>query len=305
MKGLKYFMLLLAASPLAGASQSQGLIDLGNSRLRGRGLDTPAICDGKDMFLVLDDSGSQAQEWAQSQQAAGAIIQEVLPPNTLNRMCVIAFANKARMANALNSQISSDSTQLISAVNNLPYMGGGTYLETALTDIQNQLQYRRPGAPVVVGIITDGVDDDQAGAIALAQQIISTGNVIFMCLGVAGDTGINAQFLQQICDPKYTQSYANFAELENAAAAVYKTFCTAGSTYSPTASPTIAKTKQPSKAPTRARTQQPTIMDSTGSPVTFSPSTATPTNSPTNATIPIGSCDPLWPCLLPLLPLPI
>ena len=149
------------------------------------------------MVFVLDTSGSIGDSVFQLiRQLVANITIELFKiyPNTL--VGVILFGSNAHIE--FNLQTYTTLSALLSAINQLPYSGGGTATDEALTLLlsttQNGILGLRQDSKKVVVILTDGISKNPSATLSAADQLHGSNvfNVFTVGIGNARLTELEA-----------------------------------------------------------------------------------------------------------------
>ena len=185
----------------------------------------------QDVVFVIDTSGSIGFSNFQLIKEFTANITTALISSSPNSAVgVILFANGAYIH--FNLQTYTNLNALLSAIDNLPYSGGGTDTDEALTlllsSAQNGALGIRNDSPNVVIVITDGHSSDHNATLSAAAALHASNMFDVYAVGVGGadqneleiiasspefffftssfdDTGLQQlldALLQQLCDCK-------------------------------------------------------------------------------------------------------
>ena len=103
-------------------------------------------------------------------------------------MGVIVFSSTASISFNLNTY--SDKQSLTIAVNNIPYIGGGTKTADALYLLINQgfagARPKSQGVPRVAMVVTDGKSNDPSLTITAAEALRQVPSIMTYAVGIGG-----------------------------------------------------------------------------------------------------------------------
>ena len=185
-----------------------------------------------DVVFVLDASGSigpinfdKVRNYTYS--FADALIKDT--DNHQNRIGVILYSNTATVEIDLDSTLNQfqRKADLLQAVRNLPYLGGGTNTPEGL--VQLAAQPWRSGLVLQLGIVlTDGQCNRQCHTLEQAAERAKEQSILIYALGVG--VGVDTDELQLIASGPYFVDHVNsFTEgLETAREARSYEFCFTG-----------------------------------------------------------------------------
>ena len=149
---------------------------------------------GIDLIFVLDSSGSvAASNFQHVRNFAANLVQELQIGPNKTQVGMIVFSSSVRVMFYLNTY--QDSSSLLQAIANIPYLGGYTNTPAALSILLNQFSTvfgARPsheGIPRVAIVVTDGKSNRGGGppATIAAANNIHASNIIAYAVGV-GDS---------------------------------------------------------------------------------------------------------------------
>ena len=169
---------------------------------------------GIDIYFVLDESGSvEFSNYQMMKQFVNNTVNEfdIGPDDT--QVGVISFSSTPRLQFPLNTY--HDKASLLTAINALPYNGGGTSTHLAIdllrTDGFTSTNGGRPQSqaiPRVAVVITDGRSANPT-ATATAAEIAHNEDIIIFAVGVG--SGVNTNELDAIAsDPSYVSTLTGF-----------------------------------------------------------------------------------------------
>ena len=168
-------------------------------------LDCPVA--GIDLMFVLDSSGSIGSGNFQLMREFVANITTILDIGPADsQVGVIAFSDSARV----EFNLSSNENFILSAIDAIPYIAGGTNTADALNLVLTQgFLGARPteGIPRVVIVVTDGISNDATATAAAAQAIHEDGITVFAAgIGNANIDELNATASR----PEFVQLIGSF-----------------------------------------------------------------------------------------------
>ena len=165
----------------------------------------------RDIFLVLDTSGSMDGEKLEQAQAALVYILKHLNPE--DRFNVIAFSSDVR-SYAHTPRPGSEAAKAIDWVNGLDALGG-TNIYQALSETMSQADTERPAVVIFLtdGLPTEGIVEEQTLLAMLAQE--APASVRIFPFGVGYD--VNTLFLDQLAQdhrgsPAYVEPHERIDE---------------------------------------------------------------------------------------------
>ena len=142
-----------------------------------------------DVVFVIDTSGSIGSSRFQLiGEFTANITTELIRNSPRSSVGVILFNSSANIQFSLQTYTSLNS--LLSAINNLPYSGGGTDTAEALTLLlstaQNGLLGLRSDSSKVAIVITDGESNDQTATLSAAARLRASNIFDVYAVGVDG-----------------------------------------------------------------------------------------------------------------------
>ena len=169
---------------------------------------------GIDIYFVMDESGSVgASNYELMKQFVHNTVSEfdIVPDDT--QVGVISYASSARVQFYLNTY--ENKTDLLSAINNLPFNGGGTDTAAAI-DLLRQSGFNltnggRPeveAVPRVGVVITDG--HSNFAATAAAAERAHNNSITLFAVGIGSN--VNQNELEAIAsNPSYVSRITGFS----------------------------------------------------------------------------------------------
>ena len=163
---------------------------------------TGSSCSGNsvlDVVFVIDTSGSIGSSRFQLiREFTANITSELIRNSPESAVGVILFASSAYIRFSLQTYSSLNS--LLSAINNLPYSGGGTDTDEALTlllsSAQNGVLGLRSDSTKVAIVITDGQSSSSSATLSAATALHASN--IFFDIYAVGVDGADLTELQEI-----------------------------------------------------------------------------------------------------------
>ena len=151
----------------------------------------------QDLVFVIDESGSIGSSRFQLiREFTGNIAAELIRRSPRSAVGVILFDDIARIQFNLRAHTSLSS--LLSAINQLPYNGGGTdtaeALRLLLSTAQNGALGLRSGSSSIAIIITDGFSNSRSATLSAASALHASNIFDVYSVGVGGadQTELNA-----------------------------------------------------------------------------------------------------------------
>lgn len=152
-----------------------------------------AECDvsALELFFVTDESGSVGSA---NYQIMKSFVYDIVNAFDIGpddvQVGLMSFASVHTFRFYLSTY--SSKSQILSAINSLPYNSGGTNTAGALSAIRSdaftEANGARPaseGVPKVVIVITDGISNSNSATISAAAALHSDGYIVF-AIGIAG-----------------------------------------------------------------------------------------------------------------------
>ena len=169
--------------------------------------------NGLDLFFVMDASGSVGySDFQLMKQFVYDIVDsfEIGPDNV--RVGVMSYGSSYTFHFYLNTYTTK--SEVLSAVNSLPYSGGGTNTALALNAVRTigftESNGARPvstGIPRIAIVITDGYSNSYSNTVAAANAL-HNGGIIGFAIGISG---ANTNELNAIAsEPSYAAFISNF-----------------------------------------------------------------------------------------------
>ena len=169
--------------------------------------------NGLELFFVSDTSGSIGSSNYQLMKSFMHDIANTfeIGPNNI-QVGVLSYASYPSFQFYLNTY--SNKADVLSAINSLPYTGGGTDTAAALNSVGSyaftEANGARPaseGIPKVVIVITDGYSNSYSDTVAAATALHNEGYIVF-AIGIAG---ADVNELNAIAsDPSYVAFISSF-----------------------------------------------------------------------------------------------
>ena len=235
-----------------------------------------------ELALVLDVSGSMRSDLAGLKLFANSIIDQFELGETMVRVSVTSFERSARV----RTPLTTDRAALTAVIDNLD-AGGRTSISAGITTAYGTLDasLARPGADLVMLVLTDGEQTEPGDPFAAAQAVKDAGAVLF-AVGFGGASESTLERLASAPASTFALVTADLSALQSYFA-TSKRFCELVHDAVPTAAPTLAPTPAPSSTPTVAPSAQPTASPTSAPTVGPTPAPRTgPTPAP--STIPTG-----------------
>ena len=144
---------------------------------------------GIDLVFVLDSSGSIGDTNFQTiRNFVNTFVSTLEIGPTRSQVGVIVFNYNAQVQFNLNTY--SDRTSLMSAVNNIPYSGGGTNTADALYLLASQgfvgARPEEEGVPRVAIVVTDGMSNDADDTARAAEALRQNKLITTYAVGIVG-----------------------------------------------------------------------------------------------------------------------
>ena len=141
----------------------------------------------KDVVFVIDTSGSiRPSRFQLIREFTANITTELIRNSPRSAVGVILFASSAHIQ--FNLQTYTSLNSLLSAINRLPYSGGGTDTDEALTLLlstaQNGVLGLRSDSSKVAIIITDGRSSDSSATLSAAAALHASNIFDIYAVGV-------------------------------------------------------------------------------------------------------------------------
>ena len=166
-----------------------------------------------ELFFVTDESGSVGfgNYQLMKQFVYDAVNSYEIGPDDV-QVGLLSFSSSHTFQFFLNTH--STKSSLLSAIDALPYIGGGTNTAGALDAVRSQAfteangaRHASEGVPRVVIVITDGDSNDMAATLTAARGLHDDGYIVF-AVGIAG---ANIDELNGIAsDPAYVSFIDSF-----------------------------------------------------------------------------------------------
>ena len=169
---------------------------------------------GLDIYFVMDESGSVGSfNYQLMKQFVYNTVNEFDIGADETQVGVISFSSSAQVQFYLNTY--HDKSALLTAINNLPYSGGGTDTAAALNLLrQSGFTPANGGRPLtqaiprVAVVITDGQSNSGTATAAAAQSAHDAG-ITILAVGIGSNVD-NNELTAIASDPSYVSTITGF-----------------------------------------------------------------------------------------------
>uniref|UniRef100_A0AC34GW92 VWFA domain-containing protein n=1 Tax=Panagrolaimus sp. ES5 TaxID=591445 RepID=A0AC34GW92_9BILA len=153
-----------------------------------------------DVLFLVDSSGSVQKNYDTQKQYIKEIISEAELTERTHRVALLQFAGSHIQKTEWAFDAFSTSSELMTALNQVRFITGTTYIGAALDSALQVLENRRPNVPVIIVLVSDGFSQDDATF--PAERIRMIPNIQFYSLSVSELTNTN-YLAQLVGDPKH------------------------------------------------------------------------------------------------------
>uniref|UniRef100_A0A914Y153 VWFA domain-containing protein n=1 Tax=Panagrolaimus superbus TaxID=310955 RepID=A0A914Y153_9BILA len=165
-----------------------------------------------DILFLVDSSGSVQKNYDTQKQYIKEIISEAELTEKTHRVSLLQFAGSHIQKTEWTFDAFSTSSELMTALNQVRFITGTTYIGAALDSALQLLENRRPNVPIIVILVSDGFSQDDATF--PAERIRMIPNIQFYSLSVSELTNTN-YLAQLVGDPKHVFVSSKATELKD------------------------------------------------------------------------------------------